>query len=249
MDCNSIINFFLLKLLRINYRLWRKLNPVTCNPRLWANDELLKFSHLFYGDVVNVSAGKDNDKSGKDYRDYFQNANSYTITNYFPEFTGRYDYSEIELDLSEKIDEDLLKKRFDVVLNFTVLEHIYNVKEAVENLSKMSKDIILTVVPFIQELHQIPSQYKDYWRISPYSLSQLFEYNGFRTIYISWNSDPLGNIYIFHIASCKPENWKDIISPVYLLHGPGAERALIKSGTFTSLDRMNIDYDLIYKSG
>ena len=41
--------------------------------RIWSNQELRKFSHLFRGKVINVSGWKDCDKEGHIYRDYFSN--------------------------------------------------------------------------------------------------------------------------------------------------------------------------------
>ena len=49
--------------------------------REWSNDELKKFAHLFKGDIVNVSAWKDEDKEEGFYRQYFDRAKSYKITN------------------------------------------------------------------------------------------------------------------------------------------------------------------------
>ena len=48
--------------------------------RVWSNQEIKKFSSFAKGDVANVSAWKDQDKQGKNYKDYFTNAKSYTIT-------------------------------------------------------------------------------------------------------------------------------------------------------------------------
>ena len=39
-------------------------------PRIWSNNELKKFSDLFRGDIVNISAWRDEDKEGKQIRDY-----------------------------------------------------------------------------------------------------------------------------------------------------------------------------------
>ena len=57
-------------------------------PRIWSNQELKKFSHLFKGDVVNVSGWRDIDKEGLHYKDYFRNAKNYTITNFKADMRG-----------------------------------------------------------------------------------------------------------------------------------------------------------------
>jgi len=234
----------MLFLLRLLYLVWRKTNR-NANPRLWSNDELKKFGYLFKDDIINVSAGDDADKEGGCYRDYFPASTSYTISNY-KEFRVE-DYKEIELDLGVRLpDNSSLIGGFDVVFSHTVLEHIYDIRTAVANLCRISRDVIISVVPFLQAFHHIetdsPMSYHDYWRLSPYALRQMFKENGFETIYINWNNDPLGNIYIFHIASKKPQYWNDIISKMQtdsISHGPGYDRQLLLGGT-AGCDRLII---------
>ena len=64
----GIVKFFLL-LLKLTSR-FRK-------PRIFSNEELLKFSHLFDGKIVNVSGWNDLDKQGRHYKNYFSKAVSY----------------------------------------------------------------------------------------------------------------------------------------------------------------------------
>ncbi len=222
------LNPILMRILRWLYAIWRKINIRQTNPRLWSNDELAKFAPLFSGKVINVSGGRDNDKEGRSYKDYFVNAESYTLSNYILEFKDSNAYNEMQLDLSGPllIDSNLAGK-FETVLTHTVLEHIYDVHQAVENLCKLSNDIVITIIPFLQEFHHVPEQYHDYWRISPYSLALLFKQHGFQTLYVNWNDDPMGNVYIFHIASRQPERWDDQIRPAVITHGPGSSRVLI----------------------
>ena len=241
----KIFNCVMLFLLKQLYFLWRKTNR-NANPRPWSNDELKKFVHLFKGDVINVSAGNDADKEGAYYRDYFSASSSYTISNY--KKTQIEGYKEIELDLNLFLSADSsLVGGFDVVFSHTVLEHIYDVRTAVANLCRISRDIVITVVPFLQAFHHVETDglasYHDYWRLSPYTLKQLFKENGFETIYISWNNDPIGNIYIFHIASKKPQHWENIISNMQLdrvSRGPGYNRQLLL-GSSASCDRLIIE--------
>lgn len=177
-------------------------------PRVWSNQELSKFAHLFEGNIANVSGWKDIDKEGKYYRDYFYKASSYTITNYKSEARGFQGLEgEIFLDLTQELPEDLVN-RFDVVFNHTVLEHIYEVHKAFENLCKMTKDIAIVVVPFLQEMH---TDYGDYWRFTPLTLKNLFEDNNMTLIYCSFNSHPNASVYLFCIASKNSEKWKNTI--------------------------------------
>ncbi len=202
-----IINKIVLISVRILIKFYKYFNKRQYNPRYWSNDQLRKFAHLFKGDIINVSAGKDNDKENHFYRDYFINKKSYTVSNYIK--TDNQAINEVIIDLEKEIPDEL-KPKFDVVFSHTVLEHIYHIDKAIENLCKLSKDIVITVVPFLQTYHHIETQYFDYWRFSPLALIRKFNAHKFKTLYIDWNNDAFGNIYIFHIASCKSEIWKEI---------------------------------------
>jgi len=175
-------------------------------PRIWSNRELEKFAHLFGGDVVNVSGWKDIDKEGGHYKDYFSKASSYTITNYKSEARGFQGYSnEIFLDLEKDLSSDLYQ-RFDVVFNHTTLEHIYSVQKAFSNLCNLSRDIVILVLPFLQQYH---STFGDYWRFTPLAVKRMFEDNGFTLLYQSFNGHKRSSVYTFTIASRNPEKWKD----------------------------------------
>lgn len=177
-------------------------------PRIWSNRELEKFAHLFSGKGVNVSGWKDVDKEGKKYRDYFSNISEYWITNYKSEargFQGDQE-NEIFLDLEEDLDESMYSK-FDVVFNHTVLEHIFDVNKAFENLCKLSNDIVIVVVPFLQEQH---AEYGDYWRFTPLAVEKLFQKNSMDMIYINYNDASDDSIYIFAIGTKNKDKWENI---------------------------------------
>jgi len=180
-------------------------------PRRWSNKELEKFAPLFTGSIVNVSGWMDLDKEGKRYKDYFKNANEYYVSNYKGESGLSNIENEFFLDLSKPVSEDLYEK-FDVVFNHTVLEHIFEFEIAFNNLCKMSKDIVILVVPFLQQVHYIENSFGDYYRFTPMAINKLFEKNGFKVIYQSSNDNEFTNIYIFTIASKFPDKWKDKIS-------------------------------------
>ncbi len=177
-------------------------------PRKWSNEELKKIAHLFTGDVINVSGWKDIDKEGGHYTDYFCNAKSYAISNYKTEARGMQGLeNEFFLDLTADLSPALIGK-YDVVFNHTTLEHIYDVKKAFTNLCLMSKDIVILVVPFLQQMH---SDYGDYWRFTPSCIKQLFEENGMKIQYLSFNNDKHTSVYIFAIATKNPNVWSDKI--------------------------------------
>lgn len=179
-------------------------------PRVWSNKVLAELGYLFEGEIANISGWKDLDKEGKRYKDYFINSSSYCISNYLSEargFQGNIE-NEFFLNLEDNLDKKLLNK-FDVVFNHTVLEHIFNVHKAFENLCLLSKDIVIVVVPFLQEQH---ADYGDYWRFTPLTLKNLFKENNKEMIYLNYNDIPNESIYIFAVGSSKKENWFELIN-------------------------------------
>lgn len=186
-------------------------------PRLWSNSELRQHAHLFHGDVVNVSGWKDIDKEGGHYRDYFVNASSYTITNYKAEARGLQGLeNELFLDLEAPLSAEL-NGRFDVVFNHTTLEHIFDVQTAFANLCALSRDVVILVVPFLQQYH---AAYGDYWRFTPLLLQQLFEQHGFSMLYQSFTPHPRASVYLYAIASRQPEKWSDQFTYTFTVTDP-----------------------------
>jgi len=167
-------------------------------PRKWSNRELKRFGSMFSGKVVNVSGWRDEDKEGGRYREYFPNASDYYVTNYRTEargFTGTLD-NEMFLDLSKPLPSDLVGA-FDVVLNHTVLEHIFDFNKAFENLAKMTRDVLILVVPFLQEEH---ADYGDYWRFTPQAIIELIKVQGLIPAYLNYNDHDNASIYILAVA-------------------------------------------------
>jgi len=175
--------------------------------RIWSNNELKKFAHLFEGKVINVSAGENIDKEGSTYDKYFKNASEFWLSNYNPgSFRGfKGSSNEYLIDLENPLKKEL-KEQFDVVFNHTTLEHVFDVFTAFKNLCEMSKDVVIVVVPFAQEQHENDG-YLDYWRFTPTVLRSLFEKNGFYTIYEASNNEFNSGTYILMVASSKPEKW------------------------------------------
>lgn len=179
--------------------------------RIWSNQELKLFSHIFDGDVVNVSAWKDQDKEGLYYSDYFSNARSYSLTNYKADCRGIQDESkEIFLNLEEELPKELYEK-FDVVFNHTTLEHIYDFEKAFKNICSLTKDTVIIVVPFLQEMH---GDYGDFWRFSPSAMEKMFKDQGLTPLYISYNSHKNASVYVFCVATKNPDKWKSKIESI-----------------------------------
>ena len=225
-----IPNKMLLFCLRYLYVIWRMKNR-ECDARKWSNDELGKIAPIFKGSVLNVSAGEDKDKEGGVYKNYFYNASSYIISNYKKVSNCE---EQLEIDLSIPLTEKGISiSPFDVVYTHTVLEHVYQIDVAIENLCKLSNDITITIMPFLQCFHSIKGLYGDYWRVTPYALVNMFKKHCFETVYISWSNDFLGNIYLFHIASKKPQQWQVLKERCrnQRLAWPGAFRQMLLSNS------------------
>lgn len=175
--------------------------------RKWSNRELQKICSILAltGKVVNVSAWRDQDKEGASYRGaYFSSASEYWITNWRSEAFGYQGGLENELYLDLENDlPDELREKFDVVFNHTTLEHIFDVQKAFTNLCAMTKDMVIVVVPFLQEQH---GSYGDYWRFTPWCIKRLFERNGLLPSYISVNDGPYDSVYIFAVAAKNEAN-------------------------------------------
>lgn len=172
-------------------------------PRRWSNVELKRIAPLFTGSVCNVSAWEDQDKEGSRYRDYFTNASDYSVTNYKANMRGMSGLDgEIFLDLESELPPALINSQ-DVIFNHTTLEHVYEFRLAFANLCRMSREAVIVVVPFLQQVHVVPTAdnpYSDYWRFTPHAIERLFEENGFEVAYLSFNSHRNASVYIFCVA-------------------------------------------------
>jgi hypothetical protein len=176
-------------------------------PRDWSNDELRKIAPFVSGDMINVSGWQDSDKRGRRYRDYFPYVRNYTLSNYEGARGLQGANGEITLDLESKLPQELAG-RFDVVFNHTVLEHVFDVHQAVETLCALSRDIVITVTPFSQEVHFIEGSYGDWWRMTPACMRRLLERQGFSTIYQSVNETTSTEIYVFTVAARDAQSYR-----------------------------------------
>lgn len=189
----------------------------TRKARKWSDVELRKFAPHYQGDVINVSAWRDEDKEGGHYKDYFTNAKSYSISN-LPGGWRADDEScqgsgAIPLNLEEPLPRDL-SRSFDVVFNHTTLEHVFQFTHAFGNLCSMTRDTVILVVPFIQHLHGPDDG--DFWRPSPYCLRRLFRQNDLTVLYESASPIP-EVVYLFFVASRKPELWQKVVPHARIL--------------------------------
>ncbi|HLG90578.1 MAG TPA: hypothetical protein VI336_00210 [Candidatus Saccharimonadales bacterium] len=183
----------------------RKTTPAAQPIRIWSNRELKKISLHFTGDVINISGWEDKDKEGGFYREYFPKAQSYTVSNYTPSHSDN-PMTQIILDLEKPLPKKH-ERQYDVVLSHTNLEHIFDVFTAFKNHCKLSRDIVIVVVPFIQQQHET-EEFKDYWRFTPSCLRELFAQNGLSTIYESFNNEANTVNYLLFVGSRHPKKWQ-----------------------------------------
>lgn len=182
-------------------------------PRLWSNQELKKIAPLLSGDIVNVSGWRDSDKEGKTYQlHYFTAASDYFITNWKSDARGYQGdlKNEFYLDLEKDLPKELVG-RFDVVFNHTTLEHVFDMFKAFENLCSLSKDVVVVVVPFLQEQH---GSYGDYWRFTPWAIKRLFQRNGLMLAYLNFNDTKKDAIYVFAVGARNQDSVDKLSSVV-----------------------------------
>lgn len=172
--------------------------------RIWSNLELRKFAHMFTGTVTNISAANDEDKEGSCYKDYFSGADKYLTTNL--QSSGKTDYVlNLEQPLSSSM-HNICKCAF----NHTTLEHVYECRRAFASICRISSDVVIVVVPYIQQLHGTQSQYLDFWRFSPYAMRNMYEENDLKLRYCSANGAERTSIYLFCIGY-RNSKWDSLI--------------------------------------
>lgn len=205
-------------------------DPIHRAPRLWSNAKLREIGHLFSGDVVNVSAWRDEDKEDGRYKEYFFNARRYAITNYRAEMRGYQGWSdELYLDLQLPLPDNL-RESFDTVFNHTTLEHVYEFRTAFANLCAMSRDAVIVVAPWLQPYH---GDYGDYWRFSPLAIARLFEENGFTPAQIVWNEDPGTSVYVFGVGVRDPAKWQGVFE-----FGCDSENLIVPPPNYAGVDAL-----------
>jgi hypothetical protein len=187
-------------------------NGVFRRPRIWSNQELKKIASFFEGSVINVSGWKDSDKQDGFYRDYFKNASYYFISNYSgPSGFQEGILNQVFIDLEKSLPSELVGK-FEVVFNHTTLEHVYNFQKAFENLTLLTNDILIVVLPFLQRLHSTKGDYQDYWRFSSEAVEEMMKKNNLKLIYLTANNRRNESVYLFAVGTKNPSKWVNKIN-------------------------------------
>lgn len=176
--------------------------------RLWSNDILKENIPKLqrYQSVINVSGWKDSDKEGGYYKNYFIKEVDYYVSNYPDDKEkGVSNVDDIQIDLAKLLPSEL-ENKFDVAFNHTVLEHVINPEFAFDQISKLTKDVLITVIPWKQALHFNPGQFGDYYRISPFTMRRFYEKNNFTLLLEEYSPNYAPDTYLLYIGSKKPEN-------------------------------------------
>ena len=87
------------------------------------------------------------------------------------------EYPDIVFDLCDKLDESL-KEKYSKIICISILEHVYNPFDAVQNLKSMLKPngIIYGYVPYLYFYHAPKDlKFQDYFRFSKDALAYLFK--------------------------------------------------------------------------
>jgi SAM-dependent methyltransferase len=101
-------------------------------------------------------------------------ADAYSLKQLFPQ-AGEFVQSDVNPAFGHRvvdITEMALDQEFDLILCMNVLEHVFDVQRAVDNLRKALRPggKLLIAVPFVYPYHDEPI---DFWRITEHSLRAL----------------------------------------------------------------------------
>ena len=172
-------------------------------PRRFSNHVLRQYLSPLGGDIINVSGWQDSDKENGFYRDYFGWRTRYVVSHISGEagmpLEGTPDVEPVYLDLEEPLPSHL-EGAFDVVFSHTVLEHVFDTRQARDSMDRMCRDAVALVVPFAQAVHYSRS-YGDYVRPAPLLLKRFFEERGYSVLLCTCNDQPFFPIYVVFIAS------------------------------------------------
>lgn len=183
----------------------RRARRFEVRPREWSNRELARIGAAFDGAVINVSGWRDEDQRGGHYRDYFPRATSYSVSNFKGTRGMENDDGGIFIDLEANLPE-AIHRQFQVAYNHTTLEHVFEIRKAIENICALSHDAVILVTPFLQSVHFEEGAFGDYWRPTPMCISRILTDNGFSTVYQAANDTPWHYVYLFTVAVRDPAN-------------------------------------------
>ena len=123
------------------------------------NRELKSVVNTAGNTVLNYGSGDDRDCEESHYRYYFSGVK-------YKSFDPNYKGAEI------KNSYELQDKSFDTILNFWVLEHIYDFHNAIQEMARICNKNLFIALPFKYPYHPAPN---DYWRFTKESAVKILE--------------------------------------------------------------------------
>ena len=147
-------------------KLFRNFVHVLLGTKQFRNKHIKNFAKRIKNKkILEIGSGKKNNGKCKySVKDLFDRSNEFIQSDIVPEFG----YNVIDVTKMDYNNE------FDVIICKTVLEHVYDVNKAVENMYNALKKggVLMIIVPFLYPLHDEPN---DYWRFTEYSLRKLLK--------------------------------------------------------------------------
>tara|TARA_Y100001970_G_scaffold192954_1_gene234519 strand:- start:462 stop:1100 length:639 start_codon:yes stop_codon:yes gene_type:complete len=139
--------------------------------RILQNYYLKKFNILENGNVIEFGSSKNSSKS------FHKNINGNFSIDFADKILGK---NNLRFDLEK---ENEVNKKYTLVIIFNVLEHVYNVDNAVKELKKILKPSgkIVGATPFLYRVHYAP---EDYNRYTKQFFFKLFKENNMKNIKI-----------------------------------------------------------------
>ncbi len=134
---------------------------------------VLRMAGRITGDVLDFGCGE------KPYESLFRNARSYVGVDV--EVSG-HDHAQSKVDFFyDGRSLPFPDGRFDAVVSFEVLEHIFNVDEALGEIGRVLKPggQILITIPFAWDEHEAPY---DFARYTSFGITDVLKRNGFEVV-------------------------------------------------------------------
>ncbi|MCU1669257.1 MAG: Methyltransferase type 11 [Blastococcus sp.] len=137
----------------------------------------------FAADIAATSRGMKVLEIGSGRQDL--GVDAYSVKKYFAD-AGEFVQSDVNPDFGYRvvdITDMSIDETFDLIICMNVLEHVFDVHTAVENLRRGLRPggRLLVAVPFLYPYHDEPS---DFWRFTEHSLRELLR--GFTTVDLRW---------------------------------------------------------------
>ena len=138
-------------------------------------------------------------------------------------FTGAKSYVGVDIEASGHSHKDsrvdvyydgktlpFPDSRFDAVVSFEVLEHVFNINEVVAEVRRVLKPdgFLLVSVPFAWDEHEVPY---DFARYTSYGLRHIFEKNAFEIVELKKTTTyvaAVGQMFISYLVQhVSPKTW------------------------------------------